>query len=137
MLRGKEVFFYLGGVVSVFFCFFFFFWLCTCFTNCDYSYWYYDYSLRYLVFNLLCEIKFKLFFILYFPHMHLWFVFSISGIYRLILLLCCYLFLQLIDSRFWLNCSRTITGIELVLELSNSCLCMFYHGLLRGEIVRF
>ena len=93
--------------------------------------------IRYLVLDWFCEIRFKLCFTLYFPHMHLWFVFNIPGIYRLILSWCCCLLLQLVDSKLWLDCSRATTCIGLVLELSNSCLCMFCHRLPKEKIVRF
>ena len=85
---------------------------------------------------LFCETE--LCFILYFPHMRLWFVFSILGIYRLILLWCYCLMLQLVDSRLWLNCSRATTCIGLVLECKQFiCVHMFCHWLPNGEISRF
>ena len=78
---------------SHYFEFFFFLFNCSCFTNVVGSLTMIVYLMFiHLIFRLslmFCEFKFSLFlfigFVLYFPYMSLWFVFSVSGIYRLIL----------------------------------------------------
>ena len=91
VFRGSYIWderFWCNFFISMYICFvlLFLFHKHCWFIDCDSIFDVYSFDILYIFMFLWIQVQFLFVgFVLYFPHMHLWFVFSVSGIYRLIL----------------------------------------------------